>query len=423
MEKNKKNVIELTEKVSGDKWKEALKKSFQKNSKKIKMDGFRPGKVPYDMYVKKNGIDALVLDAIDVVINDAYLNAIDTNKVVPAAMPSYDIKNISEDEIEFVFKVVTKPELKIKKYKDLKIKKDELSISDEEINHEIEHLLEHYAELVIKDGKVENGDTVIIDYVGSVDGKEFEGGSADNYSLVIGSNTFIPGFEEQLIGMAKEETKDINVKFPEDYHAENLKGKDAVFKVTVHEIKTKQNRELDKEFFEDLGMEGVNSEDTLKASIKEHLEAHKKTDIENKFVEELMDSISKNTEVDIPEEMVNEEIDRLMHRAEENLKYQGISLDLYYQFTKSDEKALRDSLEPEAFKNVMYRLILEEVQKLENITVSDKEVDEEIEKISKEYKKTKEEVENELGGKEMVKYDLEVRKTFEKLTELNEIKS
>ena len=423
MEKNKKNIVELTEKISGDKWKDALKKSFDKNSKKIKMDGFRPGKVPYDMYVKRNGIDALVLDAIDLVINEAYLNAIDTNKIVPAAMPSYDIKNLSEDEIEFVFKVVTKPELKIKKYKDLKVKKDELKVTDEEINHEIEHLLEHYAELVIKDGKVENGDTVIIDYVGRVDDKEFEGGSAENYSLEIGSNTFIPGFEEQLIGMSKEETKDIKVTFPSDYHAENLKGKDAIFTVTVHEIKVKENRKLDEEFFEDLGMEGVNSEETLKASIKEHLEAHKKTDIENKFVEELMDSISKNTEVDIPEEMVNEEIDRLMHRAEENLKYQGISLDLYYQFTKSTEEDMRKSLEPEAFKNVMYRLILEEVQKLENITVTDSEIEKELDKMAEEYKKSKEEIEKELGGKEMIRYDLEVRKTFEKLTELNEIKS
>ena len=423
MEKNKKNIVELTEKISGDKWKDALKKSFDKNSKKIKMDGFRPGKVPYDMYVKRNGIDALVLDAIDLVINEAYLNAIDTNKIVPAAMPSYDIKNLSEDEIEFVFKVVTKPELKIKKYKDLKVKKDELKVTEEEINHEIEHLLEHYAELVIKDGKVENGDTVIIDYVGRVDDKEFEGGSAENYSLEIGSNTFIPGFEEQLIGMSKEETKDIKVTFPSDYHAENLKGKDAIFTVTVHEIKVKENRKLDEEFFEDLGMEGVNSEETLKASIKEHLEAHKKTDIENKFVEELMDSISKNTEVDIPEEMVNEEIDRLMHRAEENLKYQGISLDLYYQFTKSTEEDMRKSLEPEAFKNVMYRLILEEVQKLENITVTDSEIEKELDKMAEEYKKSKEEIEKELGGKEMIRYDLEVRKTFEKLTELNEIKS
>ena len=421
-EKSKKNVIELTKEISGDAWKNALKKSFDKNSKKIKMDGFRPGKVPYDMYVKKNGIEPLVLDAIDLVINDAYLEVIEEAKVVPAAMPSYDIKDLSEDKIVFEFKVVTKPELKIKKYKDLKVKKDELKVTDEEIDHEIEHLLEHYAELVIKDGKVENKDTVIIDYVGTVDGKEFDGGSAENYSLEIGSNTFIPGFEDQIIGMKKDETKDIKVKFPEDYHAENLRGKDAIFKVTVHEIKTKEERKLDKDFFEDLGMEGVDSEESLRANIKEHLEAHKKSDIENKFVDEMMDAIAKNTEVEIPDEMVSEEVERLMHRAEENLKYQGISLDLYYQFTKTNAEDMKRQLEPEAFKNVMYRLILEEVMKLENIEVTDKEVKEELEKIAKEYKVTNEEVEKEFGSLDNLKYDLEVRKTFEKLRELNEVK-
>jgi len=421
-EKNKKNIIEVTKEIVGDEWKKALKKSFEKNSKKIKMDGFRPGKVPYDVYVKKNGIEPLALDAIDSIITDTYLKVLEENKIVPAAMPSYDIKDLSEDKIVFIFKIVTKPELKIKKYKGLKVKKDELEVTEEEINHEIEHLLEHYTELVIKDGKVENGDTAIIDYVGSVDGKEFDGGKAENYSLEIGSNTFIPGFEEQLIGMKKEETKDIKVKFPEDYHAENLKGKDAIFKVTVHEIKTKEKRELDKEFFEDLAMEGVDSEESLRKSIKEHLETHKKSDIENKFVEDLMSEIAKNTEVEIPDEMVAEEVDRLIKRAEENLKYQGITLDLYYQFTKTTEEDMKKQMEPEAFKNVMYRLILEEVIKLEDIKVTDKEVEAEIKKITDEYKVTKEEVEKEFGGLDNLKYDLEVRKTFEKLRELNEVK-
>ena len=386
------------------------------------MDGFRPGKVPFDVYVKKNGIESLFLEASDLVINKAYFDALEESKVIPVASPKVDIKSISEEKVEFVFTVVTKPELKINKYKDLKVKKDELVVTDEEINHEVEHLLEHYAELVIKDGKVENGDTVIIDYVGTVDGVEFDGGKAENYNLVIGSGTFIPGFEEQLIGMDKEETKDIKVTFPEDYHAENLKGKEAIFKVTVHEIKTRENRELNEEFFEDLAMEGVNSEETLKSSIREHLESHKKNDIENKFIEELMDGISKNTDVDIPEEMVEEEIDRLMDRAEENLKYQGISLDLYYQFTKTTESDMRKQLEPEAFKNVMYRLILEEVMKLEKIEVTDEELETEIKKIMDEFKVSREDIAKEYGSLDNMKYELQVKKTFERLSELNEVK-
>ncbi len=422
MEKNKKNRLELTKIIEGEEWKKAIKDAFLKNQKNIKMDGFRPGKVPYDIYVKKNGIESLFLDAADLVVNNAYLKAIEEAKVVPVVEPTVNIKNISEEKIEFIFTIITKPSLTIKNYKDLKIKKDKLVVTDEEINDEINHLKEHYAELVIKNGKVENGDTVIIDYVGMVDGVEFDGGSSENYSLVIGSNTFIPGFEEQLIGMDKEETKDIKVTFPSDYHADNLKGRDAIFKVTVHEIKTKEERELDEEFFEDLGMEGVNSEETLKASIKEHLETHKKSDIENKFIEELMDAISKNTDVDIPEEMVNEEIDRLMHRAEENLKYQGISLDLYYQFTKTKEEDMRNNLEPEAYKNVLYRLILEEIIKLEKIEVTEEDIEKELEKLANEYKTSKEEIEKEFGGKDMLKYDLEARLAFERLTELNEEK-
>ena len=420
--KNDKNKHEKTIIIDGDAWKNALTKAYEKNNKKAKIDGFRPGKAPYDIYVKKFGVESLFLDAADIVVEDAYLKAIEEDKLIPVCEPEVNIKEVDDKKIEFVFTIITKPELTIKKYKNLKIKKEDASVSEEEIDEEIKHLLEHYAELEIKDGKVENGDTVIIDYEGFVDGVAFEGGKAENYSLEIGSGSFIPGFEDQLIGMEKESEKEIEVTFPEDYHAENLKGQKATFKVKVHEIKTRKQRELDEEFFEDLGMEGVNSVETLRSSIKEHLETHKKNDVENKFVEDLMDAISKNTDVEIPDKMVEEEVDRLLKRAEENLKYQGISLDLYYQFTRTTEADLRNQLESEAFKNVLYRLILEEIIKLEKIEVTDEEIEEELAKMAERYKTSKEEILKELGGKEMVKYDLEARHTFEKLSEYNEVK-
>ena len=420
--KNDKNKHEKTIIIDGDAWKNALTKAYEKNNKKAKIDGFRPGKAPYDIYVKKFGVESLFLDAADMVVEDAYLKAIEEDKLIPVCEPEVNIKEVDDKKIEFVFTIITKPELTIKKYKDLKIKKEDASVSEEEIDEEIKHLLEHYAELEIKDGKVENGDTVIIDYEGFVDGVAFEGGKAENYSLEIGSGSFIPGFEDQLIGMEKESEKEIEVTFPEDYHAENLKGQKATFKVKVHEIKTRKQRELNEEFFEDLGMEGVNSVETLRSSIKEHLETHKKNDVENKFVEDLMDAISKNTDVEIPDKMVEEEVDRLLKRAEENLKYQGISLDLYYQFTRTTEADLRNQLESEAFKNVLYRLILEEIIKLEKIEVTDEEIEEELAKMAERYQTSKEEILKELGGKEMVKYDLEARHTFEKLSEYNEVK-
>ena len=419
MEKNKSYKHEVNIKIEGEEWKKALHKAYEKNNKKAKIDGFRPGKAPYEIFVKHYGIENLFIDAADSCLQESYLKAITDSKLIPVTEPKVDIKEIDENHVEFIFTIITKPEIKIKKYEGLKIKKDKLEVKEEEIQNEIDHLLEQYAELVVKEGTVENGDTVIIDYEGFLDGVPFEGGKAENYSLVIGSNTFIPGFEEQLIGMDKDSEKEIKVTFPEDYHAENLKGKETTFKVKVHEIKTKQNRELDDEFFEDLGMEGVNSLETLKESIKEHLEAHKKTDIENKFVDDMLDAISKQTEIDIPEEMVEDEINHLIKRFEEQLKYQGVSLDLYYSLTKSTEKDLREQVEKEAFKNVLYRLILEELVKILEITVTDEEVDEELEKMAKQYNATKEDIQKELGGIDMIKYDIEIRKAFAKLEELN----
>lgn len=419
MEKNKNYKHEITIKIEGEEWKKALEEAYLENNKKANIDGFRPGKAPYDVFVKHYGVESLFMDAADKVLQAAYLKAITDSKLVPVVEPKVDLKGVSEKEVEFVFTIITKPELKIKKYEGLKVKKDKLEVKESEIQDEIDHLLEHYAELVIKEGTVEDGDTVIIDYEGSVDGVPFEGGKAENQSLVIGSKTFIPGFEEQLIGMEKESEKDINVTFPEDYHAENLKGKEAVFKVKIHEIKTKKNRELDDEFFEDLGMEGVNSVETLKNAIKEHLEAHKKTDIENKFVDDMLDAISKETEVDIPEEMVEDEINHLIKRFEDQLKYQGASLDLYYKLTNSTEEALRSQVEKEAFKNVLYRLILEELVKILKIEVSDEEAKEEIKKMAEEYHATEDEILKELGSMDMVKYDIEVKKAFAKLEELN----
>ena len=419
MEKNKSYKHEVNIKIEGEEWKKALHKAYEKNNKKAKIDGFRPGKAPYEIFVKHYGIENLFIDAADSCLQESYLKAITDSKLIPVTEPKVDIKEIDEEHVEFIFTIITKPEVKINKYEGLKIKKDKLEVKEEEIQDEIDHLLEQYAELVVKEGTVENGDTVILDYEGFLDGVPFEGGKAENYSLVIGSNTFIPGFEEQLIGMDKDSEKEIKVTFPEDYHAENLKGKETTFKVKVHEIKTKQNRELDDEFFEDLGMEGVNSLETLKESIKEHLEAHKKTDIENKFVDDMLDAISKQTEIDIPEEMVEDEINHLIKRFEEQLKYQGVSLDLYYSLTKSTEKDLREQVEKEAFKNVLYRLILEELVKILEITVTDEEANEELEKMAKQYNATKEDIQKELGGMDMIKYDIEIRKAFAKLEELN----
>ena len=417
--KENKNKHEVTVKIDGDTWKNAIDKVFAKKQKTVKVDGFRQGKVPRNIYEKKFGKESLYLDAADAVLQDAYAKAMDDSKLVPVAQPEVNLKNIGEEGVEFTFKIITKPEVKVNKYKGLNIKPEEVEVTDEEINHELSHLLERYTELVTKDGEVKNGDVAIIDFEGFKEGEAFDGGKGENYSLEIGSNTFIPGFEEQVIGMKAGDEKDLNVTFPEDYGAKDLAGAPVVFKVKVNEVKEKKTRELDEDFFEDLGMEGIDSEDKLKAEIKESIKAQKEMDAENKYVDSLLEGVSKNVEVDIPEEMVNEEVDRLMGRFAEQMKMQGITLDLYYQFTGSNEEQLRSQMEKEAFNNVLYRLMIEEIQQIEKIVVSDEEAEKEAEELAKKYQMDKEDFLKQFGGLEMVKYDLEVRKVIELLKELN----
>lgn len=419
-EETKKNVHEVPVKIEGEQWTKALDKSFAKKQKTAKVDGFRTGKVPRDIYEKHYGKESLFLEAADLLLQEAYLKAMEDSKLVPVVQPSVDLKGIDENGVEFVFTIVTKPEVNVKKYKGLNIKPEKVEVTDEEINHELGHLLERYTELVNKeDGTVESGDVAVIDFEGFKDGVAFDGGKGENYSLEIGSNTFIPGFEDQIIGMKSGEEKDLDITFPEDYGAKDLAGAKVVFKVKVNEIKTKEKRELDEEFFEDLGMEGVNSEETLKEEIKKSIEAQKEAEAENNYIDKILEEVSKNVEVDIPEPMVDEEVNRLLKRFEEQMKMQGISLDLYYQFTNSNEEALKSQMEKEAYSNVLYRLMLEEIMNLEKIEVSSEEAEKEAEELAKKYQMEKDEFLAKFGGIEMIQYDLEMRKAIELLKELN----
>ena len=418
-EETKKNIHEVVIKIDGEAWKNALDKAFKVKSKDAKVDGFRKGKVPRDIYEKHFGKESLWLEAADTVLQDAYTKAMEESKLVPVVQPDVSLKNLSDELVEFTFKIITKPEVNVKKYKGLKVAKEEVKVTKEEIEHELSHVLEKYTELVTKEGKVENGDIAVIDFEGFKDGVAFDGGKGENYSLEIGSHTFIPGFEEQVIGMSGGEEKDINVTFPEDYGVKDLKGAPVVFKVKVNEVKTKEARELDEDFFEDLGLVGVDSKEKLEAEIEKSIKAQKEMDVENKYIDAILEEVSKNVEVDIPEEMVNEEIDRLKKRFEEQMRMQGISLDLYYQFTKSTEEDLRNQLEKEAYSNVLYRLMLEEIMTLEKIEVTEEEAEKEAEELAKKYQVAKDEFLSQFGGIDMIKYDLEMRKTIDLLKELN----
>lgn len=423
-EKNTKkdnNRKELVVTIAGKEWKEALDKAFQIKVKTVTVDGFRKGKCPRNIFEKKFGKESLYIDAAEGLLQTAYKKVMEENEdIIPVVQPRVDIKAIDDEKVEFQFTIITAPEVTIKKYKGLGVKKSAVKVTKEEIEHELGHLLEKYTELVTKEtGKVETGDIAVIDFEGFKDGVAFDGGKGENYSLEIGSNTFIPGFEEQVIGMKTGEEKDLNLTFPEDYMAEDLAGKEVVFKVKVQEIKVKKARELDEEFFEDLGMEGVDSKEKLEEEIKASIKANKEMEAENEHLDKLLEEIGKNVEVDIPEEMVEDEIDNMIHKFEHQLQMQGLNLDMYLQFTRSDIKALRDQMEKDAYQHVLYRLMLEEIVKLEKIEITDEDVEKEIKELAEKYNVTEEEFVKQFGGKEMMKYDLEMRKVIEVLKEAN----
>jgi len=413
MEKNK-NLKEIVIKVEGEKWENALDKAFKKANSKAKIPGFRPGKATKEIYLKNYGVESLFMEASNYCVEDAYNQMLEENKDLQiAAQPILDIRAIDEKYIEYVFTLTLKPEVKLGKYKDLKVKKETVKVTKEEIEHSIDHMREHYKENVVKEGKVENGDIAIIDFEGFNNGVAFEGGKGENYSLEIGSNTFIPGFEEQIIGMSVGEEKDINVTFPEDYHAEDLKGKPVVFKVKVNEIKEVKIPELDKEFFEDLGMEGIDTKEALEAQVKENIKASKETQAEEKYIDELLAEVAKTTEVDVPDTMINDETDRMVEQFAEHISMQGISIEQFYQFTNSNKEALKEQYKEEALKRIKYRLIIEEIIKAEKIEVTSEEVEKEVEELAKKYNMTKEEVKKQYGENiDYIKYDLEVKKAF-----------
>ena len=360
------------------------------------------------------------MDAADLVLQPAYQKMLDENKDVEiVAQPEVALKSISKDGVEFVFTITTKPEVKLGKYKKLGVKKEKVEVTKEEIESSLNETLNRYAENVVKEGKVENGDIAIIDFEGFKDGVAFEGGKGENYSLTIGSNTFIPGFEDQIIGMSKDEEKDINVTFPEDYHSEDLKGQKVVFKVKVNEIKTTKIPELDKDFFEDLAMEGIDSKESLEKQLEENIKAHKEQHAEDHYIDELLKKGIENMEVDIPEAMINEELDRMIRQYEENLKMQGLTLQQFYQFTNSDETALKDQMKEEAEKRVASRLLLEAIKVEEKIEIADDEAKKEAEELAKKYNMEKDEFLKLFGGIEMVKYDMEMRRAIEILKENN----
>ena len=377
--------IKLEFTVEKEKFNEALDEAFKKNSGKFKIPGFRNGKVPRSVVEKTYGEGVLYDEAFNIVAEKEYAKAIEENKLEIVSRPEVDIKTIGKDkDLEFSIEVYLKPEAKLKKYKGLEIEKVETKITDEDVEKELESIREKNARIITKeDGTVENKDIANIDFEGFLDGKAFEGGKAEKYDLEIGSGSFIPGFEEQIIGMKVGEEKDITTKFPEDYGNKDLAGKETIFKIKLHEIKKKELPALDDEFAKDISE--FDTLDEYKASLREKLQKSKETTAKAERETKAIDKLVENVEVEIPEAMIHDAVHQMMYEFEQNLAYQGMTMEQYMQILNIDHKALHEQFEPSAIKDIKLKLALEEIVKAEKIEIKDEEIDAKVEELSKAY--------------------------------------
>lgn len=377
---------ELTCSIKGEKWEAATKKAFDKLVKKLDIKGFRKGQVPASLAKKYITDEACWYEAASELSNEAFKEALDEHHVDLIDQASMDLKEIGAEGVTIVFNCPVKPDVTLGDYKALNYELEEVTVTDEEVETEINKTLERKGDLELKeDGTVEDGDTVVIDFEGFKDEVAFDGGKADNYELVIGSHSFIPGFEEQVVGMKSEETKDINVTFPEDYHVEELKGAPVVFKVTVHEIKKKVLPTLDDEFVKELKIENVETVDAYKEHVKESILAGKKAEAERKADEKLLKALCDEATINIPSVMIEKETEAMLNDQAARLQYQGIPFDQYLKIIGQTREDIKKQLEESATARIKTTLCLEEVAKLENLEASDEDIEKHYDDMAKGY--------------------------------------
>ena len=406
---------ELEFKIEGNEWGKLQDEAFNKLNKNAKIDGFRPGKATREMFEKKYGKQEIIFEASDMAIKKEYERIMAEGKILPVVEPKIDLVACDENKLEVKFVFVTEPKVKLGEYTNLKVKKEKVKVTKEEVKNRIDALLNEYAELVEKTGKVEDGDIAVINFAGYKDGVAFDGGTAENYSLTIGSKTFIPGFEEAVIGMEVGEEKDINLTFPEDYMSEELKGQEVVFKVKVNEIKTRVVPKLDKDFFEDLAMEGVTNKEELEHEITHELEHQKEHEQEHVYEEKCLDKAANNMEIEMADELVDDEVEHMYKEFMQRMQMQGISEEMYYEYTKSSKEDITKQMRDDATKRIKYRYLLKEVIKVEKIKVTDKEAKERVKEMASMYQVDEETILKEVSL-ENVKFDLMYQKALDLVT-------
>ena len=406
-----KNTKEITITVGGEDWQKALDKAYKKRVKEVNIDGFRKGAAPKEIYIKNFGLESLFMDAVDFVMDDAYAKALEEAKTLPVVEPKLDVKEINENQVTFTFTIISKPEVTLGEYKKMGLKKEKAKVSKDEIDAEVKRIRDQFAEIAPKEnGKVEVGNTAVIDFEGFVDGKSLEGGKGENYPLEIGSHTFIPGFEEGIVGMSIGEAKELNLKFPDDYVAD-LKGKEVKFNVTV--------RELNEDFYQDLGYDNIKTEEEFLREVEKVLLDRKNAEIEDEFVEACLDKASSNMKVEINPEIIDDEVHRMIHQFEDQLKMQGIKMDDYMKITGVTHEKLHEQMEPEATKRVKYRYLLEAIADAEKVDFTDEEVQARSKEMAENYGITEEELLKAYGSLDIVKYDMRMHRAIEILKENN----
>lgn len=417
-----KNELKLEFTVEAQKFDETMKKVYFKTVKYFNIPGFRKGKAPMNIIERYYGKEIFYEDTFNEILQEVYDRELRESNITAVSYPDIDVKQIGKgQDLIFTAVVQTKPEVKPGKYKGIEIKKVEYNVSEDEINHELGHMQDRNSRMVtVDDRAVENGDVTVIDFEGFVNGKAFEGGKAEGHELTIGSNTFIPGFEDQIIGMKIDEEKDINVKFPEEYFSKDLAGKDATFKVKLHEIKKKELPELDDEFAKDVSEFDTLKE--LKESIKEKLEKENEQKAKYETEEAAIKAVCNNTEIDIPSGMIETEIDHMEKDMEQRMQYQGLTLDMYLQMIGKTKEEFRKEYEDQAKDAVKSRLVIEAVAKEEKIEADDKEVDEKIKEMAENYGKTEDELKSNESLRNYLKENLKTEKTIEFIVKNAKIK-
>ncbi|MDO3410209.1 trigger factor [Saccharibacillus sp. CPCC 101409] len=419
-EKTEKNLGVLEVEVEAERVASALDKAFQKVVKKASVPGFRKGKVPRSIFEARFGVESLYNDAIDILLPEAYSEAVEEAGIFPVDRPEIDIEQFGKGQsLKFKAKVTVKPEVKLGEYKGVEVPVSEISVNDEEIASELERLQTRHAELTVVDEEAAaDGDVVSIDFDGYVGDEAFEGGKAENYSLELGSGSFIPGFEEQVVGMSTGDSKDVNVTFPEAYHAAELAGKEAVFKVKLHEIKRKQLPELDDEFAKDVSE--FETLDEYKEDLKKEIADRKKRESDAAREGAVVEAVAANAEVEIPEAMVNGEVENMMRDFDNRLRQQGMNLEMYTSFSGQTAEDLREQMTSDAEKRVRNNLVLEAIAKEESISASEEDIEKELTSMADMYKRSTDEIRGILGANGSLSGlgdEITLRKTIEFLLE------